>query len=183
MKPLIKQVKLPTMRVASFHAMEESIGTPHGKAWSKLETWAKSKNLLTRPQYHHIFGFNNPAPNFNKQRSKWEGPHGYEFCITIPPDFLVGNHIRTKIIEGGIFAVVRSNGKEKSGEIEETWKTLFHWIKKNKTLELHPHCTELKKHYDPDRLKFGKLCFEFHLLPPTSEEKTLLDLYAPTSKK
>lgn len=172
------------MRVASFHAIESSIGKPKDKAWSKLETWAKSANLLTKPQFHHIFGFTNPAPRYNKQRSKWEGAHGYEFCITIPHDFPVEEDTRTKIIEGGVFAVVRCNVEEKSGESGETWKTLFRWIKKKRTLELHPHCTELKRHYDPDQLEFGKTCFEFHLIPPTSEENTsLLDLYAPIKQK
>ena len=122
---IFKIVYLPSMRVASFHAMGKNIGEPELKAWEKLKDWAKTKGLLDNPTKHQIFGFNNPAP-FHINEGK---PYGYELWITIGKDFKVEEEFRTKTIEGGMYAVITC-------KMELHGKNFFNGFKKVKNMTI-----------------------------------------------
>ena len=43
-------VKLPSMKVASFHEMGEFLGDPEDKAYKKLEIWARPRGIFDDPK-------------------------------------------------------------------------------------------------------------------------------------
>ena len=160
-------IKLPPMRVISFHEMGIFLGDPETKAFSKLESWAKPKGMLKDSKNHQVYGFNNPNPKQDKEKGTFivneDNPYGYEFWITVDEDFEVEKDQTVKEVVGGLFVVSRCTGVEALGEV---WKDLYHWIK------------------DSKKYSFGKQqCLEHNLDPTiTDESKFKFDLYFPISE-
>ncbi|MFW9943008.1 MAG: effector binding domain-containing protein [Candidatus Thorarchaeota archaeon] len=176
---IIKIVYLPLMRVASFHAMGNKVGEPELKVWKDLKNWAKVKGILDNPTENQIFGFNNPAPlHINEGK-----PYGYELWITIGKDFKVEDNIRTKTVEGGMYAVITSKMEEES--IGNTWQKLFQWIQESADYNYHPNWKPLHDRYDEDYVKHGVFGLEYIPdAPLTNKEKFfIMDIYGPLIKK
>jgi DNA gyrase inhibitor GyrI/DNA-binding HxlR family transcriptional regulator len=157
-------VKLPAMRVVSFHAMGEFLGDPEPKAGKKLYEWANPKGLYDEPEKHKVFGFNNPDPKYDHDKGEFlvneDNPYGYEFWMTIEEDFEVEDDVVVKNIPEGLFVVKSCTGVN---ELGDAWKELYMWIKES------------------DKYKFGKLqCLE-HALNPMEQDglKIQFDLYFP----
>ena len=176
---IIKIVYLPPIRVASFHIMGKSFGEPEVKVWKKLKDWAKTKGLLDNPTIHQIFGFNNPAPlHINEGK-----PYGYELWITIGNDFKVEDKIRTKTVEGGMYAVITCKMEEEN--IGTTWQTLFKWIQESEEYDYHPNWKPLHERYDEDHVKHGVFGLEYIPDAPLTnkEEFLIMDIYGSILKK
>ncbi len=160
-------VKLPPLRVVSFHEMGIFFGDPETKAFSKLESWAKPKGMFSEPDKHKLFGFNNPNPKHDKEKLNFivneENPYGYEFWITIDDDFEVERDVTVKEVPGGLFVVTSCTGVDALGE---TWKDLYSWIK------------------DSKKYKFGKhQCLEHNTDPTiTDASKFPFDVYFPITE-
>jgi DNA gyrase inhibitor GyrI/DNA-binding HxlR family transcriptional regulator len=161
-------VKLPAMRVVSFHAMGEFLGDPETKAGKKIYDWAYPKGLYEDTEKHKVFGFNNPDPKYDHDKGQFlvdkDNQYGYEFWMTIDEDFKVEEDIVVKNIPEGLFAVKSCTGVE---ELGEAWKELYMWIKNN------------------DKYGFGDLqCLE-HALNPMERDghKIQFDLYFPIEEK
>ncbi|MHA1991387.1 MAG: effector binding domain-containing protein [Candidatus Hodarchaeales archaeon] len=152
LEELVKIVKLPAMRVVSFHVKDSK--SPEIEAWEKLESWAKPKGLFDAPHIYQIFGFNNPNPT--KENDKY----GYEFWMTIPDDFELEKGLEVKNHDGGLFAVMSCRG---AANITDTWMKLIEIIE-NSSYSRVPHVQWLEHHVDP------------YITDP---EIFLLDLYAP----
>ncbi|MHA1667186.1 MAG: effector binding domain-containing protein [Candidatus Heimdallarchaeaceae archaeon] len=157
-------IRLPAMRVVSFHAMGEFLGDPETKAGRKMHQWAYPKGLYDRPDKHHVFGFNNPDPEYDKDTGEFiidkEHPYGYEFWITVPDDFKVEEGLTVKEIHEGLFVDNRCKG---INALEKAWKELGDWVKTN------------------EKYSFGKhQCLEQPVNPlEQDEDKIVFDLYFP----
>jgi DNA gyrase inhibitor GyrI/DNA-binding transcriptional ArsR family regulator len=151
----MKIVKLPKMRVVSFHVKESK--TPEEEAFSLLKAWAEPQGLFKNPAQHQVYGFNNPDP------TKEKPTYGYEFWITVGEDFTVDESQSVKSLEGGLFAVMTCKGVE---NISTTWGEL---VKRIEDSEYNP----TKTHQ----------WLEHHLTPTVSDHnELLLELYAPISE-
>jgi DNA gyrase inhibitor GyrI len=110
----VRIVRLESMRVA--YAL--GFGTqPERQAWTKILTWAHSKDILNKPEVHRFFGFNNPDP------APGSPNYGYEQWITVDPAAQAEGEIRIKDFPGGLYAVTRCT----LNVIGETWKRLVAW--------------------------------------------------------
>jgi DNA gyrase inhibitor GyrI/DNA-binding transcriptional ArsR family regulator len=151
----MKIVKLPKMRVVSFHVKESK--TPEEEAFGLLKAWAEPQGLFKKPAQHQVYGFNNPDP------TKEKPTYGYEFWITVGEDFTVDESQSVKSLEGGLFAVMTCKGVE---NISTTWGEL---VKRIEDSEYNP----TKTHQ----------WLEHHLTPTVSDHnELLLELYAPISE-
>ncbi len=151
----MKIVKLPKMRVVSFHVHESK--TPENEAFKLLEAWAKPKGLFNVPAQHQVYGFNNPNPTKEKPE------YGYEFWITVGETFTVEESQTVKTFEGGLYAVMTCKGVE---NITPTWGDL---VKKVEDSDYNPSKTHQ--------------WLEHHINPQVSDIKELLlELYAPISE-
>lgn len=151
----MKIVKLPKMRVVSFHVKESK--TPEDDAFNLLKAWADPQGLFNKPAQHQVYGFNNPNPTHEKPE------YGYEFWITIDEEFAVEESQTVKTLEGGLYAVMTCKGVE---NITPTWG-------------------ELAKRIDNSDFNLTKdrLCLEHNLNPKVSgHTELLLELYAPISE-
>jgi AraC family transcriptional regulator len=119
----VKVVRLEPFRAASFHAYGNQ---PEDLAWEKLENWAKKKGYLEKSENHKIFGFNNPSP------SPGSPNYGYEFWMVVGPDYEVEGDVSIKEFQGGLYAVLRWDGKGDPNEtIPAFWKELVKWREKS----------------------------------------------------
>jgi len=176
---IIKIVYLPPLRVASFHAMGKGIGDPETKAWKELKSWAKNRALFDDPTKHQVYGFNNPPPlHINEGK-----PYGYELWITIPKDLKVEKDIRTKNVDGGMFAVITCRMDEQS--IGPTWQKLFQWIQESEDYDYHPNWKPLHEPYDEDHIKHGIVGIEYIPDAPLTnkEEFFIMEIYGPVIQK
>ncbi|MFW9875412.1 MAG: effector binding domain-containing protein [Candidatus Thorarchaeota archaeon] len=176
---IIKIVYLPTIRVASFHAMGKNFGDPELKAWKMLKEWAKTKEILDNPTNHQIYGFNNPVPlHINEGK-----PYGYELWITIGKDFKVEENIRTKTVEGGMFAVITC--KMEGENIGITWQKLFQWIQESDEYDYHPNWKPLHEFNDEDHVRYGTLGLEYIPDAPLTDKEVffIMEIYGPVIKK
>ncbi|MFC2083555.1 GyrI-like domain-containing protein [Bacteroidota bacterium] len=163
---IIKIVQLLPMRVVSFY--QKNSETPEIDAWSKLKNWADPLGLLENPTKHQVYGFNNPIP------LKETKLRGYEFWITIPDDFKVGDEVITKNFIGGLYAVVRIKDVRNIGDV---CIKLYQWIQNNENFQLG---------YPPDYdfENSPSLELEHHIVPHVTEEKDILiDYYLPIIEK
>jgi DNA gyrase inhibitor GyrI/predicted transcriptional regulator len=152
LEELVKIVKLPPMRVVSFHVKNSA--SPETEAWKKLEPWAKPKGLFDAPHTYQIFGFNNPNPTEEDEK------YGYEFWVTIPDDFEVDKELKVKNHNGGLFAVMSCRGVANITNI---------WIKLAEIIENSSYSISQSEQW-----------LEHHIDPYITEhELLLLDLYAP----
>jgi DNA gyrase inhibitor GyrI/predicted transcriptional regulator len=151
----IKTIKLPKMRVVSFHVKESQ--TPEEEAFNLLKAWAEPQGLFKKPDNHQVYGFNNPNP------SKENPAYGYEFWITVDEDFAVDKSQSVKTFEGGLYAVKTCKGVE---NIAPTWGELVKIIEESD--------------YNPTKTHQW---LEHHLTPQVSNpNELLLELYAPISE-
>ncbi|MHA2358170.1 MAG: effector binding domain-containing protein [Candidatus Heimdallarchaeaceae archaeon] len=123
-------VKLPEMRVVSFHAMGEFLGDPETKAGDKMRAWVKSIGLPNDYEKHKTYGFNNPNPKYDTDTKDFivnkENPYGYEFWITIDEDFEVEEDLEVKVIPEGLYVVKKCIGVQ---ELGKAWGDLIQWVK------------------------------------------------------
>lgn len=146
----VRIARLEPMRVASFYGFGES---PEMEAWGKLVAWAEPRGLLADRAKHRIFGFNNPNPSHGSPN------YGYEFWVTVAPDYKPADEVRILAFPGGPYAVTRCLGAD---HIAETWHRLARWLAEG------PH--EMGGHQ----------WLEEHLSRPDGPpDELLLDLYAP----
>jgi len=160
----VQIVELPSMRVASFHAISK---TPEMDALAKLRSWAEPLGLLDNLENHPVFGFNNPNPIQGKEE------YGYEFWIRVGSSIDTADEVTLKDIEGGLYAVTTCRLKE---EMEsdffaeygflQSWKKLKNWV-------LNSPDYELEK----------RPCLERSHDPLASEENLILDLYIPIRER
>lgn len=151
----MKIVKLPKMRVVSFHVKEAEM--PEVEAFNLLEAWAKPKGLFEKPDKHQIYGFNNPNP------TKEEPSYGYEFWITIEESLQVDETQRIKTFDGGLYAVMTCKGVE---NIAPTWGELVKRVEDSDYKPTKSH-QWLEHHINPQAKDYNEL---------------LLELYAPISE-
>ena len=179
----VKIVKLPQMKVISFHSWGEFIGDPEIKSLQKLGEWLRKSDLSIDQLKHQIFGFDNPVPQVNKEGEQYaskEKPYGYEVWITIPEDYKIEDDLKVKIVKAGLYAVISVNVMN----IGIGWKSLFDWISTNEKFDFHPKWKGLTKYYDKDVIEHGIIGLENHVNYPENDvEKMLLDIYAPIVKK
>ena len=179
---IIKIVKLPSLKIISFHSWGEFIGDPEIKTFQKLEEWVKKNNISIDPLKHQIYGFNNPVPQVNErgeQSASKENPYGYEVWLTLPEDFKVEGNLKVKNIKAGLYVVVSVRGVNNIGN---GWKTLLDWISNNEKYDFHPKWKGLPKYNE--NVEYGVTGLENHTnYPEIEEEKIRLDLYAPIIEK
>jgi len=151
----MKIVKLPKMRVVSFHVHESK--TPEEVAFKLLEAWANPQGLFKKPAEHQVYGFNNPNP------TKEKAEYGYEFWITVSEEFTVAESQTIKTFEGGLYAVMTCKGVK---NIAPTWGELAKRIDNSD--------------YNPSK---SYQWLEHHINPLVSDYNELLfELYAPISE-
>ena len=160
-------VTLPEMRVVSFHAMGESLGEPEPLAGAKLYEWANPKGCYEKPEFHRVFGFNNPDPKFDKDANEFiidkDNPYGYEFWMTVPDDFKVEEDVTVKIIPERMYVTKSCVGVE---ELGRSWHELATWVKESKIYKYGDH-----------------QCLEENTSPKISDEnKISFLLYFPITK-
>lgn len=122
-KPIIRIVKIKTIRVAINNAMSK---TPEMDASNGLIAWVKPRGLLKDPSTYFRFGRNNPPPSSDSVIG--EEVYGYDAMITIGLDIEIEDEIQTEEISGGLFAVVRTN----LTNIGKMWEYLYNWVKQSK---------------------------------------------------
>jgi len=154
----IRIVKLPAMRVASFHAFGPS---PEADAWNKMAMWAKANGYWLDPPDVRIFGFNIPDPSVGSPN------YGYEFWVAINPDAQVDDDAICKEFSGGLYGVL--NCDVSSGNpwdiIPATWSNLVKWLESS--------------HYSHGNHQ----CLEEHLTRADAVDNGfILDLYIPISE-
>jgi DNA gyrase inhibitor GyrI len=193
MSDFVKIVRLLPMRVVSFHAMGEFLGSPEEKASAKMVAWAKPRGMLNDPAKHMIFGFNNPDPPLDSEGiPEPNKKYGYEFWITVGDQFEKEDDADIKTVEGGLYAVMTCK-VEGAVDIGKTWGRLFKWIKESESYDFHPNWKGLKSHHSTDHFEHGTTGLENHLnpwieTPPKGKpwkpkEKLIIDMYAPIIEK
>ena len=76
-----------------------------------------------------IFGYNNPNPSSGQKE------YGYEVCITIGDSTVNENDlVKTKILEGGIYAVsgIKRKNENFGNEIVIAWQRFQNWLRDSK---------------------------------------------------
>lgn len=130
----VRIIKLEPMRVATFLGFGES---PENQAFAQLFEWARPKGLLDDIENHRVFGFNNPSP------SPGSPNYGYEVWMVIDDEVSLGEDVKTKTFQGGLYAV--TNCVVPKGQFEvitETWKKLVAWREDSKYRCGHHQCLE-----------------------------------------
>ena len=128
----VRVEELPSMRVATFHALGES---PEPAAWQKLRAWAEPKGLLDDPARHPVFGFNNPQPSPDRKE------YGYELWIAADPEA----GVEAKDFKGGLFAVTTCR---RLADIGDTYRQLWEWIQSSPKYNWRK-THELERVHDP----------------------------------
>jgi DNA gyrase inhibitor GyrI len=146
----VRIIELKSMRFASVYGFGLS---PENIAMEKLISFVKPKGFLEKLGEHRIFGFNNPNPSHGSPN------YGYEFWISVSPEFEPEGEVRIQQFNGGLFAVTRCRGVE---TITETWNKLYSWVQDSKYSMVNQQC--LEEHIG--------------VFPSQSEELTL-DLFLP----
>ncbi len=124
----VRVVELEPLRVAATLGFGPE---PEIEAWDKLMTWARATNHLDGTQ--RFFGFNNPNPMPGSPN------YGYEQWMTIEPDVEPVSDVEIKDFEGGLFAVLRSNGL---ATITEDWGRLAAWLEASRYRVDNRQCLE-----------------------------------------
>ncbi|MDF2987792.1 MAG: DNA-binding protein AraC-type [Eubacterium sp.] len=127
--PDIKVLKeLKSTRVVYYNFFGKN---PEHNAFEVMKEWVKKIRIKVDEQNHRIFGYNNPSPDSDEQTE-----YGYELCITVDDNFEVRHpHIKTKYLEGGLYAVtsVKKSEKHDMGEgIMLAWKRFNSWLIESK---------------------------------------------------
>ena len=147
---ILKIVKLPPMRIVSFHATNST--TPEDDAGKMMWKWAHPKGLFDNPNIYQIFGFNNPDPEKNNPK------YGYEFWISVPRDFEVEDDIVIKEFQGGLYAVMSCRGVM---NISPTWKKLVQAVKNSEYTLTNDH-QWLEHNISPDIQEHDKIRMDLY---------------------
>jgi DNA gyrase inhibitor GyrI len=155
----VRIVRLEPIRVAAALGFGQS---PEPIAWSKILSWAESKDLLHEDV--RFMGFNNPNP------SPGSPNYGYEQWITVGDDAAGEGEIEVKEFPGGLYAVVRCEGLQ---NVVSMWKELGSWVeassyKMGRHQWLEESITPPKSVSDLENL---------------SPEEFVLDLYCPVAEE
>jgi DNA gyrase inhibitor GyrI len=107
--------ELIPMRVASVRVTST---TPEIDAWTRLKTWAVSKNLPRDGDRHPVFGYTCQPPK------EGEKEYAYEFWMGIGTEMDVRGEVGEQWFTGGWYAVTTHHGPP----APEVWKQLWEWI-------------------------------------------------------
>ncbi len=123
--PDIKVLKeLKSTKVAYYNFFGKN---PEHNAFEVMKDWVNKMGIEVDEQNHRIFGYNNPGPESEEQTE-----YGYEVCITVDESFEFNHpHIKTKYLEGGLYAVtnVKRDEEHDMGDgIMLTWKRFNNWL-------------------------------------------------------
>ncbi len=112
----VKIERLKPMRVVWVREVGQN---PEQEAWSKLRAWAEPRGLLSQPEAHPVFGFNNPpaAPGTSE--------YGYEMWIAAEAE--PGEGLAIKEFPGGLYATTCCRVIGGVG-VPATWKALLRWV-------------------------------------------------------
>jgi len=180
----VKIVKLPQMKVISFHSWGEFVGDPEIKTLQKVEEWIKKSDISIDPTTHQIFGFDNPVPQVDEKGEQFaskEKPYGYEVWMTIPEDYKNKGAQTIKKVEAGLYAVVSIKSAMNIGY---GWKSLFDWVNTNDKYDSHPKWKGLIRYYDKENVEHGIIGLEHFINYPENEiNKMLVDIYFPIIEK
>ncbi len=119
---VVNIVKLPEMKMASFHAIGEK---PEIIAFAKLQEWAFPRGIFDEPGKYRVFGFNNPPPEPGRKE------YGYEFLVEIGKD-IDTEDIKILELPSKTYAMMHSEGFENTGP---DWQKLMDWITTSKDYE------------------------------------------------
>lgn len=116
---------LPQMRVAYYWFYGEE---PEDGAFQEMKKWVLENEIDYKNGNYRIFGYN--APDTDPSAKEY----GYEVCVTIPEDMEVKDgKIKTKVLQGGQYAVVSIEPKANLGEeIMKGWKRFSSWLEGSK---------------------------------------------------
>ena len=104
---------------------------PENGAFKVVSEWLKNNDLDMEKDGLRIFGYNNPSPT-----SPTQTEYGYEVCVTINDSIQVDDeNVKTKILEGGLYAVtgIKRDGNGDVGEeIIKAWQRFQNWLQDSK---------------------------------------------------
>jgi AraC family transcriptional regulator len=104
---------------------------PENGAFKVVSEWLKNSGLDIEKDGLRIFGYNNPSPT-----SPTQTEYGYEVCVTINDSIQVDDeNVKTKILEGGLYAVtgIKRDGNSDVGEeIMKAWQRFQNWLQDSK---------------------------------------------------
>jgi len=124
--PDIKVLRnLPQMRVAYYCFYGKN---PEDGAFLVMKKWVMENKIDYKNGDYRIFGYNAPDTDASKDE------YGYVVCVTIPDDMEVkDDHVMTKTISGGLYAVISIEPKGNLGEeIMRGWKRFTRWLEGSK---------------------------------------------------
>ena len=113
----VRLERLGTMKTSHTHVLSK---TPEEDAMRRIKDWAKRNGVISKET--RLFG-RNTWPTDNPE------PHGYEFFLTIKKEIKPEKGIDQKTIPGGLYAVLRFTGLQKS---EEAYGILGKWLEESK---------------------------------------------------
>lgn len=112
---------LPEMRVAYYCYYGRN---PEHGAFLEMKRWVMKNKLKYQNGGYRIFGYDAPETDASAEE------YGYEVCVTIPEDMkVVDDVVKTKMIAGGLYAVMSIEHKENLGEeIKASWNRFLQWM-------------------------------------------------------
>lgn len=112
---------LPQMRVAYYCNYGKN---PEDGAFFVMKRWVLKNKLEYQNGKYRIFGYDAPETDPSAEE------YGYEVCVTIPEDMKVEDDVvKTKMIPGGLYAVMSVEHKEDCGEeIKVSWHRFSQWL-------------------------------------------------------
>lgn len=140
--------KLPNMRVAYYCYYGKN---PEDGAFSVMKRWIMEQKHGSQEVGYRIFGYDAPGTDSRSEE------YGYEVCVTIPEDMIVEDElVRTKVLPGGLFAVISIDPPDNQGEeIRAGWHRFVQWLEGSRYL--HREAQYLEEHlgFDEDLEHLG----------------------------
>ncbi len=121
----VRIIRLHPMKIAYYVAKGSS---PEDLAWSVMIDWVK-ENQLDQLSTTRYLGFNNPNP------SKDSDTYGYEVWTTIVKDIEENTQVKSKVFNGGLYAVVNTN----MFDIVQAWQQLYEHIRHSEEYMIGTH--------------------------------------------
>lgn len=166
--PEIKVLKkLPRLRVAYYCFYGKC---PEDGAFAVMKRWVLQNKLDYDKKAYRIFGYNAPDSDASAEE------YGYEVCVTIPEDMEVKDgEVKTKVIEGGFYAVMSIERKDNLGEeIMKGWERFSMWLNDSKYVYGDAQCLEEHLGFDDKFEHIGGV----DLYMPVKEKRAALDIEA-----
>lgn len=116
---------LPQMKVAYYCYYGKN---PEDGAFEVMREWVLNQNIDYKNGNYRIFGYNAPDTDASAEE------YGYEVCVTIPDDMeVIDEKVRSKVIQGGQYAVISIDSKDNLGEeIMRGWQRFSKWLEGSK---------------------------------------------------